>query len=317
MRLLPPTLVAGALVVAALLTTGAAAPLPPLPKGDAIELLDDVRILSDDRMQGRAPDTPGSLMARNYIIKRLIQIGVKPLSKAGFQQPFVIKAGGKTLYGVNLVGVIPGRQKGGRVMVVTAHYDHLGVKNGEIYNGADDNASGVAGLLAVAESFRRHPPKHTIIFVALDGEELGLLGAQAYVTNPIVPLERIALNVNFDMLSKNAKGELYASGATPWPILKPRLDAIAAVAPVKLLQGHDSGKLDQDDWTNQSDHYAFAQKKIPWVYFGVEDHPEYHKPTDDFATIPQDFFKASGATVVAACRLFDDELDHIGREAGR
>jgi Zn-dependent M28 family amino/carboxypeptidase len=201
--------------------------------------------------------------------------------------------------------------------VVTAHYDHLGVSKGQIYSGADDNASGVAGLLAVAEAFRRHPPRHTVILVAVDGEELGLSGAEAFVARPPVGLGRIALNVNLDMLSKNAKGELYVSGATPWPFMKPRLDAIAAAAPVRLLQGHDSGKLDQDDWTNQSDHYAFQEQKIPWVYFGVEDHPEYHMPTDKFATIPQPFFKASAATVVAACRAFDRDLDAIGKESGR
>jgi Zn-dependent M28 family amino/carboxypeptidase len=309
-----------AAILAGSVATAASPPsmaLPPLPPGDAARLLDDVRILSADDMQGRAPDTPGSAMARAYVERRLAAVGVRPASKAGFDQPFVIQAAGKTLKGVNIVGMIPGLQKGGRVMVVTAHYDHLGVKGGQIYNGADDNASGVAGLLAVAEAFRRHPPRHTIIFAALDGEELGLLGAEALVAQPPVPLDRIALNVNFDMLSKNAKGELYASGSTPWPFLRPRLDAIAAKAPVRLLQGHDSGKLDPDDWTNQSDHYAFREKKIPWVYFGVEDHPEYHKPTDDFATIPQPFFRASAATVVAACRDFDRDLDAIAKDSGR
>jgi Zn-dependent M28 family amino/carboxypeptidase len=306
-----------AAALALTMTAATAAPAPPLPQADAVRLLEDVRILSADDMQGRAPDTPGSAMARAYIKKRLAAVGVRPMSRAGFEQPFVIVAGGKTLRGVNLVGMIPGRHPGGRVMVVTAHYDHLGVKNGQIYNGADDNASGVAGLLAVAESFQRRPPVHTIILAALDGEELGLMGAEAFVAHPPVRLGRIVLNVNFDMLSKNAKGELYASGATPWPFLKPRLDAVAAAAPVRLLQGHDSGKRDQDDWTNQSDHYAFHEKHIPWVYFGVEDHPEYHQPTDDFDTIPQDFFKASAATVVAACRAFDRDLDAIARESGR
>lgn len=315
MRLLIVVLAA---FLAPLLAAGAAAPpAPPLPAADAARLLDDVRILSADDMQGRGTDTPGSTMARLYIEKRMRAVGVKPGMLGGYVYPFVINNQGRTMHGVNVIGVIPGRQKGGRVMVVTAHYDHLGVKGGQIYNGADDNASGVAGLLAVAEAFRRHPPRHTVYIVALDGEELGLLGAEAFVAQPPVPLARIALNINFDMLSKNAKGELYASGATPWPFLKPRLDAIAGAAPVKLLQGHDSGKLDQDDWTNQSDHYAFHEKKIPWIYFGVEDHPEYHQPTDDFATIPQDFFRKSAATVVAACRAFDRDLDAIGRESGR
>ena len=207
---------------------------------------------------------------------------------------------------------------GGKAMVVSAHYDHLGVRNGEIYNGADDNASGVAGLLAVAEAFKAHPPKHDVILAVVDAEESGLRGARAFVAAPPIPLSGVALDVNFDMLSKNPKNELYVAGATPFPFLKPVLDAVAAKAPVSLKQGHDTdaaGK--QNNWTNQSDHYAFGEKGVPWVYFGVEDHPEYHKPTDDFATVPKDFFKRSVATVVEASLAFDRDLDQIAKASGR
>eukprot|EP01035_Chromulina_nebulosa_P041095 gene41096-55559_t len=94
------------------------------------------------------------------------------------------------------------------------------------------------------------------------------------------------------MLSKNAKGELYAAGGSPFPWLKVRLDRLTASAPVTLKLGHDTD-VDgpQNNWTSQSDHGVFAAAGVPWVYFGVEDHPEYHKPTDDFATIPQPFFR--------------------------
>jgi len=297
--------------VLAIFLTGLAAPALAAP-GDLA--LDDVKILSADAMQGRAPGTPGSQLARTYILERFKLIGLSPVGE-GFERPFrFTRKDGVTITGVNLVARIKGLSPDGKALVVTAHYDHVGVKDGKVYNGADDNASGVAGLLAVAEAFKANPPRHDVLIVALDAEEGGLLGAKAFVAEPPIPLSAIGLNVNFDMLSKNAKGELYAAGAAPQPALKPILDAVARTAPVKLKLGHDTDADGKDNnWTSQSDHGAFAAKGVPWVYFGVEDHPEYHQPTDDFETIPQAFFKASVATVVLATRAFDDRLGEVAR----
>ncbi|WP_421737137.1 M20/M25/M40 family metallo-hydrolase [Caulobacter sp.] len=295
--------------IAVLFVLGVAAPALAGP-GD--KALDDVRILSSDAMQGRAPGTPGSAAARAHILERFGQIGLAPIG-ASFEQPFsYAKRDGTKVNAVNLVARIPGTDKGGKAMVVSAHYDHLGVRDGEIFNGADDNASGVAGLLAVAEAFKANPPQHDVILAVVDAEEGGLRGARAFVANPPVPLSTIALNVNFDMLSKNTRNELYVSGATPFPSVKPILDRVAATAPVTLRQGHDTdadGK--HNNWTDQSDHYAFGEKGVPWVYFGVEDHPEYHKSTDDFETIPQDFFKRSIVTVIAASQALEKGLDQV------
>ncbi|MGR4863028.1 M20/M25/M40 family metallo-hydrolase [Caulobacter sp. LARHSG274] len=293
----------------------AAAPVAPGPGAHA---LDDVRILSADDMQGRGVGTPGGAKARAYILQRFGQIGLAPQG-GRFERPFSFKTKwGKTVQGVNLVARIPGASSSDKVLVVTAHYDHLGIKGGQIYNGADDNASGVAGLLAVAEAFRARPPAHTVLIVALDGEESGLKGAKALVADPPAPLATIGLDVNFDMISKNAKGELYVSGAGPQPYLKPVLDQVVRTAQVTLKQGHDTDATGKaDNWTLQSDQGAFAAQGVPWVYFGVEDHPEYHQPTDDFDTLPQDFFKRAVATVVQATRALDDDLDMISKAAGR
>ena len=302
-----------ALATAALLS---AAAFPALA-GPGDGAIDDIRILSADDMQGRAPGTPGSEKARAYILSRFARIGLSPIGPS-FEQPFEFaKRDGTKVKGINLVARIKGA-KPGKVMVVSAHYDHLGVRDGVIYNGADDNASGVAGLLAVAEAFKAKPPTHDVIFAVVDAEESGLRGAKAFAAAPPVPLETIALNVNFDMLSKNAKNELYVSGTSPFPYLKPILVKVAATAPVTLKLGHDTdadGK--ENNWTSQSDHYAFGEKGVPWVYFGVEDHPEYHKPTDDFATVPQDFFKRSVATVVQASLALEKELDDVAKASGR
>nr|WP_238537101.1 M20/M25/M40 family metallo-hydrolase [Caulobacter sp. AP07] len=299
-------------------TAACAAPASTKGVAPGAYAVDDVRLLSADDMEGRGVGTPGGAKARAYIRERFIQIGLKPQGGA-FEQPFSFKTKlGKTVDGVNLVARIEGTSSSDKVLVVSAHYDHLGIKGGKIHNGADDNASGVAGLLAVAEAFKAAPPRHTVLIVAFDGEESGLRGAKAFVADPPVPLARIGLAVNFDMISKNAKGELYVSGAGPQPWLKPVLDGAAKTAPVTLKLGHDTdADGEQNNWTMQSDQGPFAAAGVPWVYFGVEDHPEYHQPTDDFDTVPQDFFKRSVATVVSATRALDDDLDGISKGAGR
>lgn len=281
---------------------------PPALAAPGDRALEDVRILSADDMEGRLVGSPGGEKARGYILGRMREIGLAPV-----EQAFVFKRkDGAEVRGVNLIARIEGSMPGGKVLVITAHYDHLGIQGSQIYNGADDNASGVAGLLAVAESFKGAPPKHTVLIVALDAEEGGLRGARVFLEAPPVPAGDIALNINFDMLAKNARGELYAAGGSPNPWVKARLEALVPTAPVTLKLGHDTGPDDSfDNWTYQSDHGVFARAGIPWVYFGVEDHPEYHKPTDDFATVPQAFFIKAVDTVVAAARLFDAQLDTI------
>ena len=269
-------------------------------------LLEDVRVLSADDMEGRLIGSPGGAKARAYLTERLKGMGLTVT-----EQPFdALMRDNRTVRGVNLIVRVEGAARGGKAMVVSAHYDHLGVRNGETYNGADDNASGVGAVLALAAALKAEPPKHTMILALLDGEEGGLRGARALVATPPVPLSSIGLNVNFDMLSKNGKNELYVSGASPQPYLRPTLESVARSAPVTLKLGHDTDADGKDNnWTKQSDHYAFAEKGVPWVYFGVEDHPEYHKPSDDFATVPQDFYVRATRTVISAVRALDSAMD--------
>ena len=210
--------------------------------------------------------------------------------------------------GVNVVGYVRGRSEPERLLVVSAHYDHLGVKNGQVYNGADDNASGVAVLLQLAAHFARNPPEHSILFAALDAEESGLLGAHALVRRLRAERRDVALDVNLDMVSHSERGELYAAGVHHTPALRPLLERAAARAPVRLLLGHDRPEQGHDDWTNQSDQYAFHRAGIPFVYFGVEDHKDYHKPSDDFETITPDFFVGAASTVLDAVQVLDRDL---------
>jgi Zn-dependent M28 family amino/carboxypeptidase len=279
---------------------------------DAEQLMADVFVLAADDMEARLVGTPGSARARAYVEMRFAEAGIRPFP-GGYLQPFTFEDDetGEAIEGVNVLGVIEGA-RADRVIVVSAHYDHEGVKNGEIYNGADDNASGVAALLQIAQRFAGRAPQHTLVFAAFDAEEGQHAGATQFVADPPVAFGTIALNVNLDMVSQSEVDELYLAGGFHSPWLSPWLEWIANDASVTLLQGHDSPAWGEgQDWTWESDHDAFHAAGVPFLYFGVEDHPRYHQPTDDPETIPVDFFVRSTASIVRAVEILDQELDAV------
>ncbi|MCK0068569.1 M20/M25/M40 family metallo-hydrolase [Kordiimonas laminariae] len=298
--------------VAALSLSAQAGEKAEFSKENAVEV---IKTLSADDMQGRGTGTEGNAKARAYLMDKLKAMKLEPLDGT-YEYPFdftVKRRNGDelSLSAVNLLFRIKGSDSGGKSIVISAHYDHVGVRGGEIFNGADDNASGVAGLLAAAEHFQKHPPKHDVIFALFDAEEVGLQGARAFVKEIPEAAGDVAFNINFDMLSRSDKNELYAAGAYHTAALKPVIEKVAAAAPVKLLMGHDDPKLGSNDWTLQSDHGPFHREGIPFLYFGVEDHPHYHRPSDDFETVPIDFFMRSIETVVMAAEAIDDDLGQI------
>lgn len=277
-----------------------------IASADTAALMKTVRILAADSMEGRRAGTPGGARARRYLLERLTALGVAPLA-GGYEQAFPLtRDSGR---GVNLLGTIPGGGPGEAFIVLSAHYDHVGIRRGEIYNGADDNASGVAALLAIAESLTKTPLGHPVLIALFDAEEGGLSGARAFVANPPVARERIAMNLNLDMVGHSESGELWVAGATHHPAFRAVLDSVAAMAPVVLKIGHDrTGIPGEQDWTGSSDHGPFHAAGIPFLYFGVEDHKDYHKSTDDPETLTPEFFGKAVATVEAALRRVDRML---------
>lgn len=251
------------------------------------QVLKDVEILSSDSYEGRKTGTKGAEMARTYIMNRLKEMKVKAYSGIeNYLQEFEINRKGNKVKGTNILAYVKGKRDD--IIVVSAHYDHIGVINNEVYNGADDNASGVAALLNYAGYFTKNQPQNSMIFAFFDAEEMGLQGAKAFVANPPFALEKIKININMDMISHNDKGELYVAGTFKYPQLK---NFLTTTNPnIKLLLGHDNPKLGQDDWTNQSDQGAFNAKNIPFLYFGVEDHKDYHRASDEFQNINQKFY---------------------------
>ena len=283
--------------------------VPPKSKViDSAKLLKDIETLSADDMQGRGIGTEGSAKAREYVVARFKESGIKSFGDT-YLYPFEFSIrSSKKFNGTNVIGFIEGKKFKEKYIVISAHYDHVGMHNGAIYNGADDNASGTSALFALAAYFTKHKPSHTIIFAAFDGEESGLRGSKKFVETPPVAKEKIVMNINMDMIAHNDKNELYASGTYHNPQFKPLLEKLAKNAKVKLLFGHDQPEEKSDDWTNQSDHGSFHAAKIPFIYFGVEDHADYHQPTDDFAKINQEFYVHAVETILDAVKGFDKDL---------
>ncbi len=291
--------------------TGALAGGPRGVVVDSAALLSDIGRLAHDSLRGRLSGTPEIGKARDFIAARFDRLGLGTVG-AGRTQPFTFtrRRDSATVAATNVIGVVRGTELPERYIVVTAHYDHVGVGrpvNGDsIYNGADDNASGTAALLALAEHFSREPARHSLIFAALDAEEQGLQGARAFVADPPVPRDAMVLNVNMDMVSNSERGELYAAGAAKWPQLRAPLERTARGAPVTLLLGHDTPEpTPRDDWTMQSDQGVFHQAGIPFVYFGVEDHPHYHRPSDEVENITPGFYVRAVQTIARAIRELD------------
>jgi Zn-dependent M28 family amino/carboxypeptidase len=214
-----------------------------------------------------------------------------------------------------VIGEIRGSRFPDRYIVVSAHFDHIGVTADgfcraigadSICNGADDNASGTAALLELARHFSVAKPQHSIIFAAFDAEEYGHVGSRAWVDSMRVPVENVLINVNMDMIGRNAKNELFAAGATKYPHLALLVNAAigCAPAPITLISGHD-GEAGRDDWTNQSDQGAFHRRGIPFIYFGEEDHADYHRAGDHPDRLMSAFYVAAARLVASFVSRFD------------
>ncbi|MCC5940739.1 MAG: M28 family peptidase [Balneolaceae bacterium] len=285
---------------------------------DRAQLLADIEFLASDELEGRLTGTEGNLVAREYIAERFHSLDLLMFGDS-YEQHFSFintRSGVEFDLAVNLIGYIEGSSHPDRYIVVTAHYDHLGVRDGEIYNGADDNASGTGGLMAAARYFSHNQPENSIIFVAFDAEEQGLQGARYFVENPPVPLDQFVMNVNMDMISTNFENELYAVGTNHYPFLRPLVEESTAGAPIDVLFGYD-GADGRDDWTMSSDHGPFHQQGIPFIYFGVEDHPHYHQPSDIFENINPDFYVDAVGTIISFLRDIDQNLDLIEESSDR
>lgn len=274
-------------------------------------LLNDIEILASAKYEGRKTGTAGNFAAAEYIINRFKSIGLNNFNK-DFRHDFQFKnRKSEEVKGTNLIAYIKG--KSDNIIVISAHYDHVGINNSKIYHGADDNASGVSTLLNIAEYYKNKKPENTLYFIAFDAEEMGLQGAYAFLKDSKTDKKAIKLNINMDMVSHNDKSELYASGTYKTPILKDIIQDADKNTGINIRFGHDIPGTGQDDWTMQSDQGPFAKENIPFIYFGVEDHKDYHQPSDTFENINKDFFYSASNAILNSLIKLDRNLHKINK----
>jgi Zn-dependent M28 family amino/carboxypeptidase len=276
-------------------------------------LWSDLSQLAADEMQGRRAGTEGASRARDYITSRFKGIGLHVFDKhANYQQTFTHPLLLSEFNGVNLFGWLPGSDNVDKFIVVSAHYDHIGGSGKRIFNGADDNASGVAAMLALAEVLQKKGSRNSIIFLATDAEEKGLYGAKEFVLNPPVPIDKIKYNLNLDMLAQGgSRKKLYVSGARQFPEFKPIIKKVISESGLCLADGHrressQFGGQKSVSWSKASDHAAFASKGIPYLYVGVDVHPDYHTIHDEVDRIDPIFYTAAVETALNLLRHMDE-----------
>ena len=277
---------------------------------DRTLLLEHVEVLASDAYMGRRTGTEGGRLAREYVLARYKEIGLAPACGDSLGQSFSFENRRYgTLTGTNFIGKVAGTGSSDGSIIVTAHFDHLGDWEGDIFNGADDNASGTSTLIELARVLLDDPPTHDVLFAALDAEEMGLQGARAFVESSCFEASDIRLNLNMDMVSRNEAGELWASGTYHNPFLKEILEALPTAEGLTIRYGHDGSTPGEADWTSASDHGPFHGKGVPFIYFGVEDHAGYHTFEDDFADITPEFFYDAASYILDATRAMDASLD--------
>ena len=200
--------------------------------------------------------------------------------------------------GENVLGFIPGVTD--EIIVISAHYDHIGYDRGEICNGADDDGSGTSSLLSISKAFQKafdegNQPNRGILFLAVSGEEKGLFGSQYYTENPVFPLNKTIADLNIDMVGR--QDTVQKDNNYIYLIGSDRISKELHTINEQVNNKHIGFKLDytynaKDDPNNfyqRSDHYNFAKNNIPVIFYFGGLHEDYHKPTDDFEKI--DFFK--------------------------
>lgn len=275
---------------------------------DKEQLIKDITFLSSPQLEGRATLSEGNRLAQSYIVERFQDLEMTSQFQ-DFTQYFTMKGGRRTqdLHNpANIIGFIPGSETDSLVLVM-AHYDHLGIKGKDVYLGADDNASGTAALLAFASHFSDHRPKHSYLFAALDAEELGLLGSKAFLADFPFPLDLVKVVVNMDMISRSETNRLYAVGSRHYPQLKKYLIPVQENPSIDLYLGNDGGPGEKD-WLNASDHGPFHAKGIPFLYFGVDDHEDYHKPTDSVDRIDPEFYTKATELILQVLLLIEHDI---------
>lgn len=272
----------------------------------------DLSYLAADQRMGRKPSSSGHQQAREYIIRTFQQHGLSQFPRlSGYRQVFSLRQNQSS--GVNLLGYIPGRKYPDKYWFITAHYDHLGSRGGRIFNGANDNASGVAAMLSLVRYFSQHVPEYSLVFVATDAEETGLQGAKYLLAHLPVDKRDIMLNVNIDMIGHGAKrNRLFVTGANGYPQMKQVIDLTSTKLKKRQFhlvrnRGRKMTFADSEREFNlfrASDHRVFAQQELAFLYFGAAANKHYHTEHDELEQIARPFlFNGISAIIEITSKL--------------
>ncbi|UBM60324.1 M28 family peptidase [Marinilongibacter aquaticus] len=278
----------------------------------------DLSYLASDELEGRETSKAGQYTAARFIAGKFKEIGLQPIvdldGHKSYFQWFEVAAKGKRMKllkpgeelpdgferraSMNVLGYLEGSSKKDEVVVITAHYDHIGISaDGQINNGADDDGSGTSAVIEIARAFAKakaegHGPARSILFMTVAGEEKGLLGSSYYTdVKPVLPLDKLVCDLNIDMIGRKDKHHdtdnyLYLIGADK---ISTELDEISKSTNEKYghfaLDYTYNDEKDPNRFYYRSDHYNFAKNGIPVIFYFTGVHEDYHKPGDDIDKI--------------------------------
>ncbi|MGH7579124.1 MAG: M20/M25/M40 family metallo-hydrolase [Gemmatimonadales bacterium] len=316
------------------------APAPPAPRVSADEVREIVAILAADSLEGRRTGSPGSLRASRFLAQQMRSYGLEPGGDSGYFQKVSYEAvtgpegemlrlagtgpadsaAGEPITDYNLIGLVRGSDPQARdqAVVLGAHFDHVGigkpVAGDSVYNGADDDASGVAVVLAAARALAKAPPRRTVIVLLTSGEEFGVLGTQWYLERPTVPLARTIADLQVEMVGRpdslaGGPGKLWLTGyersSMGESFARAGLPVVADPRP-------------EFRFFERSDNIVFALRGIPahtLSSFGL--HSDYHQPSDEVDRIDFAHLAQAADLVARAARILADSAAPEWRPAGR
>ena len=265
-----------------------------------------VYTLADDKYEGRKTGEKGQKIAAEFIVDYYKNLGISAANDNGnYLQHIPVEyfRGLSADDSENVVAYIKGSEIPEEYIVISAHYDHLGVQGEKIYNGADDDASGTSAVLLIAEAFKNaveqgNGPKRSIVFLHVTGEEEGLYGSRYYTENPIFPLENTVTNLNIDMIGrydiqhKDNPEFVYLIGSDK---LSSELHELSEAINKKytnlMLDYTYNDENDPNRFYYRSDHYNFAKNNIPVIFYFTGVHKDYHKETDTADKIQYDLLQ--------------------------
>jgi hypothetical protein len=297
----PGTILAAALCC---LAVAGCVTMPPVSHDSGVardEMAAHIAFLSQPALKGRKPGSSGSRLARDYIEARFKAYGLVPWAKTtGYELSFG--------FGRNVVGVLPGADTNlaREVVLLSAHYDHLGKEHGKLHPGAADNASGVAALLETARQLSRLEPrpKRSVAFIAFDCEEKMLLGSFAFTCREDVREARIAAVVNVDMLGRDfmdvVRDTVFVTGTEEYPGLREQVGRFGTTAGMRVLP------IGTDLVGPRGDHASFESLGVPCLFFSCGMFRDYHQPTDTADKLNYDAIDRSAKVILQTVRELAD-----------